>query len=50
MDIVKAYEAVIADWSQDIGYTRFAMWIRKHAVRIMQGRVYELKTVWTDRD
>jgi len=42
-EILKAYELVIADIAQDIGYIEGA---QETTLSVLRGRVHELKNVW----
>jgi hypothetical protein len=44
MEITKAYELVIADLKQDIGYAENA---QETALSVLRGRLHELKHVWS---
>ena len=44
MELTKAYELVIADLKQDIGYAENA---QETALSVLRGRLYELKHVWS---
>lgn len=44
MEITKAYELVIADLKQDIGYAENA---QETALSVLRGRLHELKNVWS---
>lgn len=43
--LVEAYEEVIKDIQQDIGYKKG---VQETVVAVLQNRVYELNTVWAD--
>ena len=43
--LVEAYEAVIADITQDIGYKKG---VQETVVDVLQNRIYELNTVWAE--
>jgi hypothetical protein len=44
MELTKAYELVIADLKQDIGYAENA---QETALSVLRGRLHELKNVWS---
>jgi hypothetical protein len=44
MELTKAYELVIADLKQDIGYAEGA---QETALAVLRGRLNELKKVWS---
>lgn len=44
MELTKAYELVIADLKQDIGYTENA---QETALAVLRGRLHELNHVWS---
>jgi hypothetical protein len=43
INIIEAYEAVIADISQDIGYEAGVL---EQTVAILKNRLYELENIW----